>query len=187
MNKSKLKKFSVDRPIVLIGMMGAGKTSVGRALAELLALPFFDSDAEIEAAAGKSIPQIFADSGEAEFRRMEREAVLRLLGCGACVLSIGGGAFMDDLTRGKIGKKAFSVWIKVDEKILLSRIRHDDKRPLLKGGDGVKKFKRIFSARLPVYAEADLAVACNDDSVEDNAKKIIAALQAAPAFQIARA
>ncbi len=185
MNKSISENFSLTRPVVLIGMMGAGKTSVGRALAELFAVPFFDSDTEIEAAARCSVAQIFADYGEPEFRRMERLVIARLLTSGACVLSLGGGAFMDDQTRERIKKEAFSVWINVDRNILLERVLRRDTRPMLRGGDPQEKLAKILSEREPVYAEADIIVTCDDRPVFHNARQIRDAIQAAPAFQTA--
>jgi shikimate kinase len=185
MNKSNLKKNSVSRPIILIGMMGAGKTSVGRTLAKLLSLPFFDSDQEIEAAAGCSVAQIFSDSGEAEFRRRERQIVARLLENAPCLLSLGGGAFMDEETRTLVKKKAFSVWLKVDKQILLERVLRRNTRPLLMGDDPEKKLNQLLLERGPVYAEADLTVFCDDRPVPDNALRIMGALQAALESQIA--
>jgi shikimate kinase/3-dehydroquinate synthase len=177
MSKSISEKFPLIRPIVLIGMMGAGKTSVGRALAALLDVPFFDADTEIEAAAGCSVAQIFADYGEAEFRRMERLVIARLLDSGACILSLGGGAFMDETTRQHIKRAAVSVWIKVDREILLQRVMRHDTRPLLRGGNPEEKLTKILAERAPVYAEADLIVVCDDRPVTHNARHIEEAIR----------
>ncbi|MFA5041421.1 MAG: shikimate kinase [Bdellovibrionales bacterium] len=185
MNKSNFKNFSVPCPVVLIGMMGAGKTSVGQALAGLLSVPFFDSDAEIESTTGRSVSQIFSDSGETEFRRLERQAVERLLDRGPCVLSLGGGAFMDEYTRNHIKKRAFSVWLKVDKRILLNRVLHQGARPLLKGYDPAEKLEQLLIERTPVYAKADLTSLCNDRPVADNARQIMTELQAALKSQTA--
>jgi shikimate kinase len=183
MKRSILNTFSLTKPVVLIGMMGAGKTSVGRALADLLSVPFFDSDAEIEAAAGCSVAQIFADYGEDEFRRLERQVTIRLLGGDVCVLSLGGGAFVDDETRERVKKTAFSVWIKVDRDILLKRVAHHGHRPLLKGGSPKERLEKILAERESVYAEADLTVFCDDRPVLQNAYTIMTAIQDARAFR----
>ena len=182
MNKSDTGKFSLTRSVVLIGMMGAGKTSVGRALAESLSVSFFDADAEIEAAAGRSVTSIFADYGEAEFRRLERQVIARLLSHELCVLSLGGGAFMDVETREKISKAALSVWLKVDHALLLERVlRHGD-RPLLKEGDPREKMERLLREREPVYAQADLTVLCDDRPVAQTARRVRDAIEKKPAF-----
>lgn len=179
MNKSKDEKFSLTRAVALIGMMGAGKTSVGRALAELVGAPFYDADVEIEAAAGCSIPDIFARYGEAEFRRLERQVVGRLLGASCCVLSLGGGAFMDAQTRARIQDNALSLWIKVEPAVLLQRVSRNANRPLLQGGDVREKLTRLLAERGPVYAQADLTVCCPDAPVFENARRLRDALQAA--------
>jgi shikimate kinase len=166
-------------PVVLVGMMGAGKSSVGRALARLLGLPFYDADAEIEAAAGYGVAQIFSDYGEDEFRRLERQVILRLLGQGRCVLSLGGGAFMDEGTRARILESALSVWLKVDHDLLMERVlRHGD-RPLLKDGDPRKKMAALLALREPVYALADLTVLCDDRPVPQTAQRVHDAILAA--------
>ncbi len=179
MNKSIFEKYSLSRPVVLIGMMGAGKTSVGRALAQLMNVPFFDSDAEIEAAAGRSVADIFSDLGEAEFRQKERQIIARLLDKKPCVLSLGGGAFMNETTRGHIKDKAFSVWLKVDKGLLLDRVTRTGHRPLLKGGNPKEKLETLLAEREPVYAEADLTAYCDDRPVFENARQLMIAIQAA--------
>ena len=175
MDKSKFEKSSLEKPVVLIGMMGAGKSSVGRALAELLSLPYNDSDAEIEAASQCSVAQIFSDYGEAEFRRMERQVIARLLGH-QCVLSLGGGAFTDPETRTRIKQQALSVWIQVDRELLIKRVLRHGNRPLLKGGDPKEKLEKILSEREPIYAEADLTVLCDDRPIKENAQQIADAI-----------
>lgn len=185
MNKSNSTFFSLPFPVALIGMMGAGKTSIGQALSQLLSVPFFDSDAEIEAAAGRTVPEIFASYGEAEFRRLERRVVSRLLNGPACLLSLGGGAFMAPDTRQELKNKAFSVWIKVEHPLLLSRVLRQGHRPLLNTEKPEEKLTALLSEREPVYALADLTVACDDRPVEENARQIIAALQALPEFRTA--
>jgi shikimate kinase len=167
------------RPIVLIGMMGAGKSSVGRALAKLLALPFYDADAEIESAAGCSVAQIFSQYGEPEFRRLERQVIARLLDGDRCVLSLGGGAFMDAQTRERIKASAFSVWLKVAHDLLIERVLRHGHRPLLAEGDPREKMLRLVAEREPVYAQADLAVLCDDRPVAVTAQRVRDAIQAA--------
>lgn len=177
MNKSNPEKNSLKKPVVLIGMMGAGKTSVGRALAGILSVPFFDADREIELAAGRSIPSIFADYGEAEFRRLERQVIGRLLGKEPCVVSLGGGAFIDVETRARVKETALSVWLKVERGLLLERVlRHGD-RPMLKGGDPQEKMNALLAVREPIYAEADLAVLCDDRPVAQTAWRVWEALR----------
>lgn len=173
MNKSNPEAFLFARPIVLIGMMGAGKTSIGRSLADKASLDYLDSDAEIEAAAGCSVADIFERYGESEFRRMERKVIERLLDGGACVLSLGGGAFIDEETRERVKAKALSIWIKVDREILLDRVTRHGDRPLLKGGDAKEKLWKILDAREPIYAQADLIVECDDSPVAHNAQRIL--------------
>ncbi|MDR3425034.1 MAG: shikimate kinase [Alphaproteobacteria bacterium] len=179
MNKSNPEVFSLTRPVALLGMMGAGKSSVGRALADLLSVPYYDSDAEIEAAARCSVAQIFGDYGEAEFRRMERQVIARLLNSGICVLSLGGGAFIDTQTRERIKNTALSVWIKVDRELLLTRVRRHGDRPLLKNGDPEENLSRILKEREPVYAEADLTILCDDRPVGQNARRVMEAIKEA--------
>ncbi len=184
MSASIEKFFSASRPLVLVGMMGAGKTSVGQALAKILGVPFHDSDAEVEASAGQSVAQIFDSLGEAEFRKLEKQAVARLLEQGGNVLSLGGGAFVDAETRQKIKEMAFSVWLKVDPAILLERVMRHHHRPLLNDGNPKEKMERLLTDRAPFYALADLTFDCGNRSVAENARLIAEALQAAQAFRI---
>jgi shikimate kinase len=150
------------RSIVLIGLMGAGKTAVGRRLANRLDLPFIDADTEIEAAAGGSISEIFAEHGEDYFRQGERKVIGRLLDSGPQVLATGGGAFMAPETRASIKAHGVSVWLKVDLKVLLKRVGRRDNRPLLAAGDPGEVMKRLMEKRYPVYAEADVTVESRD-------------------------
>lgn len=150
--------FRASRPIVLVGLMGAGKTTVGRKLAAALDLPFKDADHEIEAAAGAKVAEIFAHHGEAEFRRGERRVIARLLGDGPMVLATGGGAFMDPDTRALIRKTAVSVWLRAELDVLMRRVERRDDRPLLKTADPRAVMERLMRERYPVYAEADLTV-----------------------------
>jgi len=148
-----------SRSIVLVGMMGAGKSSVGRRLAARLAIPFVDADSEIEKAAGMSIADIFARHGEADFRGGEARVIARLLEGGPQVLATGGGAFMNANTREAIRTKGVSIWLKADLDVLMRRLskRRSD-RPLLQTGDTEQTLRALLAEREPTYAEADLTV-----------------------------
>ena len=150
------------RPIVLVGLMGAGKTSVGRRLAEKLGVAFVDADHEIEAAAGKSIAEIFADHGEPYFREGERRVIQRLIGNGAQVLATGGGAYMNDETRARIQDHGISVWLRAPLPLLMKRVMKRQDRPLLKTGDPESVMRKLIETRYPVYQLADLAVESRD-------------------------
>ncbi len=147
-----------ERSIVLVGLMGAGKTTVGRRLARRLDLAFVDTDAEIEQAAGETIPEIFERRGEATFRAGERRVIARLLGEGPRVLATGGGAFMDPLTRANIAARGISVWLKADLDVLMKRVGKRGDRPLLQTGDPRETMKKLMDLRYPVYAEADITI-----------------------------
>jgi shikimate kinase len=149
-------------PIVLVGLMGAGKTSVGRRLAEKLGIPFVDADHEIEAAAGKSIAEIFADHGEAYFREGERRVIQRLIGNGAQVLATGGGAYMNDETRARIQDRGISVWLKASLPLLMKRVLKRQDRPLLKTDDPQAVMRTLMEKRYPVYTLADVTVESRD-------------------------
>ena len=151
-----------QRPVVLVGLMGAGKTSVGRRLAEKLAVPFVDADHEIEAAAGKTIKEIFADHGEPYFREGERRVIQRLLGNGAQVLATGGGAYMNDETRQRIQESGISVWLKASLPILMKRVMKRQDRPLLQNEDPEAVMRGLMDKRYPVYALADVTVESRD-------------------------
>ncbi len=147
-----------ERSIVLVGLMGAGKTTVGRRLARRLGLPFVDADAEIERAAGKTIQEIFEEDGEAFFRAGEERVIARLLEGGPQVLATGGGAWMSEATRMRVREKGVSVWLKADLDILMERVSRRPGRPLLKAPDPRKVMKDLMEKRYPVYAEADVTV-----------------------------
>lgn len=151
-----------QRPIVLVGLMGAGKTSVGRRLAEKLRIPFVDADHEIEAAAGKSIKEIFADHGEPYFREGERRVIQRLIGNGAQVLATGGGAYMNDETRQRIQESGISVWLRATLPILMKRVMKRQDRPLLQNEDPEAVMRGLIDKRYPVYALADVTVESRD-------------------------
>jgi shikimate kinase len=149
--------YKVDKPLVLIGMMGAGKSSLGKQLAKHLDLPFFDADNEIEAAANMSIPEIFEKHGEAAFRDGERRVIRRLIQNGPQILALGGGAFMNADTRAEIKQYGISLWLDVALDELVDRVkRKPGKRPLLKGTDVRAKLNDLLATRGPVYAEADI-------------------------------
>jgi shikimate kinase len=176
-----------SRSIVLIGLMGAGKTTIGRRLAAQLGLPFFDADHEIEAAAGCSVTEIFERHGEPAFRDGERKVIARLLDGPRHVLATGGGAFMNLQTRTLIREKGLSVWLRADLDLLMDRVSRRGNRPLLKTDDPRATMERLMRERYPVYAEADLVVdstgAPHDHIVQNVIKAIKAhtANSAAPA------
>lgn len=151
-----------SRPIVLVGLMGAGKTSVGRRLAEKLGIPFVDADHEIEAAAGKSIKEIFADHGEPYFREGERRVIQRLIGNGAQVLATGGGAYINDETRARIQEKGISVWLRASLPLLMKRVGKRNDRPLLMADDPEAVMRGLMETRYPIYALADIMVESRD-------------------------
>jgi shikimate kinase len=150
------------RVIALVGMMGSGKTSIGKRLATKLGLSFVDSDAEIEAAAGMTIMEIFDRHGEPYFRDGERRVIARLLGEGPCVLATGGGAFMDARTREAIATSGVSVWLRADKATLTQRIARRNNRPLMRTADPATQVERLLAAREPIYAQADIIVDSSD-------------------------
>lgn len=167
----------LKKTVVMVGMMGAGKTAVGRALAQRLGVAFVDSDAEIEAAANMSIPEIFARDGEAFFRRKESQVIERLLSERSGVLSTGGGAFLSPRNRAMITDLGVSVWLNADLEVLWSRVRHKDTRPLLRTADPRATLADIYAARVPVYALADLTVRSDGQtSIDRMTDRVIDAL-----------
>src|SRR5580698_8873254 len=150
------------RSIVLVGMMGVGKSTIGRRLAARLRLPFVDADTEIEAAAGMSIPDIFEIHGEPHFRDGEARVIARLLDSGPAVLATGGGAFMREETRNRIGDKAVSIWLKADADIIMKRVKRRADRPLLQTADPAATVGRLIEEREPVYRHADLTIWSRD-------------------------
>jgi shikimate kinase len=166
------------RTLVLVGMMGAGKSSVGRRLAAALDLPFRDADEEIERAAGRSVSDIFAERGEAEFREGERRVIARLLDEPPHVLATGGGAFVNPDTRAVVARKGFSIWLKAEPEVLARRVGRKDTRPLLKGKDPRQVLAELLAAREPSYRQADLIVESADAPHHATVDIIIAALKA---------
>lgn len=168
--------LSVDRAVALVGLMGAGKTTIGRRLARALGLRFADADAEIAEAAGQSIEEIFATRGECEFRRGERKVIARLLHEGPLVLATGGGAFIDPGTRALMKEKAISVWLKAPLEVLMKRVARRDGRPLLKEDDPRAVMERLMTERYPIYAEADITIETGGGPHNSAVAAIIAAL-----------
>ena len=173
-----LPETLAGRSIVLVGLMGAGKTSIGRRLAARLGLPFRDADAEIELAAGCTIPEVFARYGEPAFRDGERRVIRRLLACDPMVLAFGGGAFMDAETRAITRAEAVSVWLRCSLPTLVRRVAGRDNRPLLAGGDQEATLRRLMEVRHPIYAEADAIVDCGDEPPEYTTGQVLNGLLA---------
>ena len=174
------RRFVPRRTIVLVGLMGSGKSKIGRRLAARLNLPFFDSDHEIEMAAGESIEEIFANRGERVFRDGERRVITRLLAQPVHVLATGGGAFMDKTTRAVIERRGVSLWLRADLDVLVSRVSRRNNRPLLKVGDTRAVLGELIEQRYPVYGEANVIVESGDGSPELTVTRAIAALAACP-------
>jgi shikimate kinase len=164
------------RSVVLVGMMGAGKSTIGRRISARLGLPFLDADAEIEAAAGMSIPDIFEAHGVPYFRDGEARVIARLLDSGPAVLATGGGAFMREETRVLIRDKAISIWLKADADIIMKRVKRRADRPLLQTADPAATVERLIEERDPVYQEADLTVLSRDVPHEKIVDECIEAL-----------
>jgi shikimate kinase len=168
--------FPPPRTIALVGLMGAGKSAIGKRLALRLGLPFVDADEEIERAAGCSIAEFFERFGEAEFRAGERRVIERLLEGPLHVLSTGGGAYMDPKTRAMLRDKAITVWLRADLEVLFDRVRRRGHRPLLSQGDPKEVLARLMQQRYPVYAEADVTVESTAQAAERTTEQVIDAL-----------
>ena len=171
--------LQVDRPIALVGMMGAGKTTVGRRLAAALNLRFHDADAEIEQAAGMSVADLFARHGEESFRRGEAQVIERLLTGPPVVIATGGGALLNAATRSLVKARAISVWVRADVDTLVKRATKRATRPLLKNGDPKEIISRLLDARTPYYAAADIVI---DSDVGSHARTVRAIVDALSAF-----
>ena len=164
------------RSVVFVGLMGAGKTAIGRKVAGMFGLPFTDSDHEIESVSRMTIPDLFERYGEAEFRSLEQRVIVRVLESGPQVLSTGGGAFMNAQTREAIEAYGLSVWLKADVDTLLDRVSKKQNRPLLKNADPRAVLEKLMLERYPVYALADVTVATRDERKEVIAGEVIEAI-----------
>lgn len=162
--------------VVFVGLMGAGKTAIGRKVATMLQLPFIDSDHEIEGVSRMSVPELFERYGESEFRALEQRVILRLLEGGPQVLSTGGGAFMNAQTRSAIAEHGVSVWLKADIDTLMERVGKKPTRPLLQNPDPRGVMERLMNERYPVYAEAAVTVLTRDERKDVIAAEVIAQL-----------
>src|SRR5271165_3631866 len=167
-----------ERSIVLVGLMGAGKTAIGKRVAAQLGLPFFDADHEIERAAGMSIAEIFKTHGEAHFRAGEKRVIERLLAGGRIVLAPGGGAFMDPETRALVRERAISIWLRCPLPVLLSRVQGRTHRPLLNAGNPAEILARLSEQRSPVYAQADIIIDGSEAPPQVTTDNVIAAINA---------
>ncbi|MEH6644909.1 shikimate kinase [Sulfitobacter sp.] len=175
------RRFRLKKTVAMVGMMGSGKTAVGRAVAIKLGVPFLDSDQEIEAAANLSVPEIFQRDGEVFFRKRETEVIRRLLETQSGILSTGGGAFLSEVNRDNIAKKGVAVWLDAQLDLLWNRVRHKDTRPLLRTADPRATLAEIFATRTPIYKLAELRVACAEDlSIDAMAERVITTLLTRP-------
>ena len=168
---------TVPRTLVLVGLMGAGKTCIGRELAHRLDLPFVDADVEIEAAAGCSIEDIFKLYGETEFRAGERRVIARLLNDPVHILATGGGAFLEAKTRENVREQGISIWLRADLDLLVSRVSRRNNRPLLKGGNQREILERLMEERYPLYEQADIVVDSGREAPEITADRVVKELQ----------
>ena len=169
--------LSLPRTVALVGLMGAGKSAIGKRLALRLGLPFVDADDEIERAAGCTIAEFFERFGESEFRAGERRVISRLLDGPPHVLSTGGGAYMDAETRAVMRARAITVWLRADLDVLLDRVKRRSNRPLLRQGDPKEVLRRLMTQRYPVYAEADIVVESTAQPADITTEQVIEALR----------
>ncbi|MDR7126589.1 shikimate kinase [Pseudotabrizicola sp. 4114] len=171
----------LKKTVAMVGMMGAGKTAVGTALARALGVPFVDSDEEIVRAASRSIAEIFERDGEPFFRARESEVLARLLRGPPCVLSTGGGAYLAEANRQLISESGVAVWLRADLDLLWNRVRHKSTRPLLRTANPRETLRALYEARVPFYSQADVTVDASPDlSIEAMAGRVIEALLARP-------
>lgn len=177
MRAAALRAGLAGRSIVFIGLMGAGKTAIGRLVAKTLDIPFFDSDHEIEEASRLTVPELFELYGEAEFRALEQRVIVRLLHEGARVVSTGGGAYMNAETRRSIAENAISIWLKADLDTLMARVAKKQNRPLLKTADPRGTMQNLMDVRYPVYAGADIVVTTREETRETIAGEVIDTLE----------
>ncbi|MFT4001675.1 MAG: shikimate kinase [Rhizobium sp.] len=174
--KDKARVALGQRNLVLVGLMGAGKSSIGRLLAQQLGIPFVDTDVEIERVSRMTIAELFAAYGEQEFRALETRVIKRLLRGGPRVVSTGGGAFINDSTRLHVKRGSLSVWLKADLDVLWDRVNKRDTRPLLKTENPKQTLENLMNARYPIYAEADLMVLSRDVGKDVMVKEVLAAI-----------
>lgn len=180
----KVRRALGARSLVLVGLMGCGKSSIGKRLATRLGLPFIDADEEIERVAQKSISEIFADHGEGFFRDREGKVIARLLASGPQVVATGGGAFISPGTRAQIRETGFSIWLRAELPVLMRRVAKRDTRPLLKTADPESVMRDLMEKRYPVYAEADLTVESRDVPHDAIVNEILEALAKHPALAL---
>lgn len=171
-----LKAYLGKRPVVLVGLMGAGKSTIGKKMAALLDLPFFDLDSEIETISRMSVTELFASYGEPEFRDLERRVMQRLLEGGPMILATGGGAFMNEQTRQNIAETGISVWLNAELDVLMERVLRRQDRPLLKNSDPRAVMQKLMLERYPVYATADISIMSRDEKREVIAQEVITLL-----------
>jgi shikimate kinase len=177
----KLSRYHLKKTVVMVGMMGAGKTAVGRALAAKLGVPFRDSDQEIETAANLTVPEIFERDGEPFFRKRETEVIARLLEAEPGILSTGGGAFLAEVNRSNISDTGVSLWLNADIDLVWNRIRYKNTRPLLRTSNPRATLETLFKARVPIYKLANLSVTCVPSlSIDKMADRVIDALLTRP-------
>jgi shikimate kinase len=177
-DRDKILEALGEKQIVLVGMMASGKTSVGRLLAQRLEIPFVDADQEIETAARMTIPEIFARHGEPYFRSGEKRVIERLLSSGPGVIATGGGAFMNDETRGNIAGRGISIWLKADAETILRRAKRRNNRPLLQTENPEATVRALIDIRYPIYALADITVVSEDGPHEATVESVARALGA---------
>ena len=175
--KPQEQNTSLDKPIVLVGLMGAGKSTVGKRLANALGVDFVDSDNEIAEAAGCSISEIFETYGETMFRDLEKRVLTRLLSSPPCVIATGGGAFINEDIRTEIKSRTLSIWLRADLDVLVERVSRRDTRPLLKTGDKREILQRLMDERYPIYAQADITIDSSHEQHEIVVDRIIEALR----------
>ncbi len=175
------ESWKLKKTVVLVGMMGAGKTAVGKALAARLKVPFLDSDAEIEAAANMTIAEIFERDGEAFFRDRETEVLDRLLEDACGILSTGGGAFLSERNRRLISQKGVAIWLNADLTLLWNRVKHKNTRPLLRTSNPRQTLSDLYDKRVPIYALSDLSVITKPDyTIDTTAGLVLEALETRP-------
>jgi shikimate kinase len=171
-----VKTLLNQRPVVLVGLMGAGKSTIGKKMASMLELPFFDLDTEIENVSRMSVTELFASYGEPEFRDLERRVMQRLLEGGSMILATGGGAYMNEQTRENIASAGISVWLNAELDVLMERVLRRQDRPLLKNDDPRAVMQKLMTERYPVYATADLSIMSRDEKREVIAQEVITLL-----------